>query len=109
MNREGVGRFVSGLACLAAVAALAWLVVLAVVPGLFGWRTVSLTSGSMTPALHVGDLVIARPSSGQRVKLGTVAVFKDPAGDGLITHRIVARNPDGTYVTKGDANQVADS
>ena len=28
--------------------------------------------------------------------------------DGVVTHRLVKRNADGTLVTKGDANQTAD-
>lgn len=97
-----VGLFATYLALFLA----AWAVVPSVVPG---WRSVVLTSGSMSPSIRAGDVVVASPSDGQALSPGSVVVLSDPAGSGLITHRIAALNPDGSYSTRGDANAQPDS
>ena len=102
-------RFAAGLAGLAVVAGVAWLAVLAVAtPLVLGWKSVVVTSGSMEPALHRGDVVLAPPYEGKRLGKGTVVVFED-GERGLVTHRIVAGNDDGTYLTRGDNNPAPDS
>ncbi|NQV06934.1 S26 family signal peptidase [bacterium] len=47
-----------------------------------------LTSGSMSPLLQTGDVVIAEPLGGLGLSPGTIIVFEDPSQPGLITHRI---------------------
>lgn len=84
----------------------AWAVLPSVVPG---WRSVVITSGSMAPSIQTGDVVVATPSNGQELMPGTVVLISDPAQPGLITHRIIAVNADGSYQTGGDANVGADS
>jgi signal peptidase len=102
-------RFAAGLAGLAFVAGVVWLAALAVVlPLVVGWKSVVVTSGSMSPAIHRGDVVLGQKYDGRVLGPGTVVVFRD--GDrGLLSHRIVARNDDGTYTTRGDANPGPDS
>jgi signal peptidase I len=93
-----------------AVLTVTWLGVLAVGPALvLGWKPVVITSGSMQPAIRPGDIVVAVDAPGPRVARGEVVVFRNPAGEGLLAHRIRSRSADGTYVTKGDANRDADS
>ena len=76
---------------------------------LAGWRATTVVSGSMAPAIAPGDVVLAaRPSPGD-LEPGRVVVFHDPAGEGLVTHRLESSNGDGTWTTKGDANRRADS
>lgn len=102
-------RLGSGLTALAVLAGLAWLVVLAVLtPLVLGWKSAVITSGSMEPALHRGDVVLAERYTGAPLGAGTVVMFEDPV-QGLVTHRIVAALDDGTYATKGDANQSGDA
>jgi signal peptidase I len=104
-----VVKLVAGLVALGAASAAAGLVMLAVVPSVaMGWDTSVLTSGSMTPALRTGDVVAAKPYRGEPLHLGSIVVFRDPEGR-RVTHRIVATNDNGTFVTQGDANQVSDS
>jgi signal peptidase I len=86
-----------------------WLLVCALGPTLFGWQSVALVSGSMSPLLGVGDIVVAEPYDGNVLASGAVIVFHAPGSDKLTTHRIVAVHGDGTYRTRGDANAVADS
>jgi signal peptidase I len=85
-----------------------WLMVAAVVPLLWGWRATVVTSGSMAPAIDTGDIVVTSPHDGVGLGAGAVVVFSDGNG-GQVAHRIVAVNADGTYVTRGDANDMDDS
>ncbi len=105
-----VVRFLAGLGSLFVISTVVFLAVwAAVLPLLFHWSPVAILSGSMTPAIDVGDVVVAYPHDGRALGPGTVAVFWDPGRASLVTHRIVGINPDGTYVTKGDANPQVDS
>jgi pyruvate dehydrogenase E2 component (dihydrolipoamide acetyltransferase) len=86
------------------------LALVAVAPAIgLGWTSVVITSGSMSPLISAGDVVLASPHDGQGLGPGTVVIFTDPARPGLLTHRIESVNPDGSYVTSGDANRQPDS
>ncbi len=73
-----------------------------------GHRSYTVMSGSMRPAIDIGDIVVNRPIRPRDAHIGDVVTFKDPTRDGhLITHRVVslaARGPDVAVVTRGDAN-----
>jgi signal peptidase len=86
----------------------AWVVV---VWAVVGWKPMVVTTGSMQPAINPGDIVLtAPPEPDVRLDVGTVITFEDPNRPGdLITHRVDAANPDGSYTTRGDANSSADS
>jgi signal peptidase I len=77
-----------------------------VVPALVGGRSMTVLSGSMEPALRVGDIVIDSHVSPADVRVGDIITFSDPEGtDRLITHRVRRmRIDDGIahVVTKGD-------
>ncbi|HEX2028876.1 MAG TPA: signal peptidase I [Nitriliruptorales bacterium] len=92
---------------------LAVVVVLAawtLLPVLVGWRPMVIVSGSMQPRVQVGDIVLVDAYDGDPLGAGTVVNFTDPTQPGrVVTHRIAASNPDGTYTTKGDANPTPDS
>jgi signal peptidase I len=104
------GRFYVGLAGLIVSLTVIWMTLWAIVPALgWNWSTVVITSGSMAPTVAPGDVIVAAPHDGQGLGPGTVVVFLDAGRPGLVTHRIVSVNEDGTYQTKGDANRVNDS
>jgi signal peptidase I len=77
-----------------------------VAPSVFGGRSLTVMSGSMEPALGVGDVVVNSRVSPADVRVGDIVTFSDPEGTGkLITHRVrQLRIVDGTahVVTKGD-------
>jgi signal peptidase I len=79
---------------------------LIVAPSLFGGRSLTVLSGSMEPALQVGDIVIDSRVAPAEVRVGDIVTFSDPEGTGkLITHRVRrVRISEGTahVVTKGD-------
>ncbi|WP_411731503.1 S26 family signal peptidase [Paeniglutamicibacter sp.] len=85
-------------------------------PALLGWHGTVVQSGSMEPHISAGDVVLAAGfGATQQVPVGGVVQFTSPAEaepggvEQTRLHRIVAENPDGTFVTAGDANLEVDS
>jgi signal peptidase len=91
---------------LAASVAVAALIVVSLLAGV-QYNTVR--SGSMAPAIGVGDVVVIIPSDGNDVQVGDVIAFKAPNSNALICHRVIAMNESAGFVqTKGDANEDPD-
>jgi signal peptidase len=78
------------------------------VPTAFGYRTLTVLSGSMEPALHPGDLIVVDRISPLDARIGDIVTFRDPADSGrLITHRVRSFAIHGdtvSFVTRGDVN-----
>ena len=62
-------------------------------------------SGSMEPAIAVGDMVLAGPVGTGGIKPGVIISYE--AGKNLITHRVLSFDGN-TLITKGDANKEQD-
>lgn len=78
----------------------------------FGRSILKVETGSMEPSIHVGDYIIIQTVDPESLVPGDVISFYSEQSDiydMLITHRIVQRNSDGTFITQGDANPVSDS
>ena len=76
---------------------------------------VIISSGSMEPALRVGDVVFLRGVDVSTLRLGDVIVYNCPSKkdlcareNELIAHRIVEINEANGMKTKGDANERTD-
>lgn len=112
VGRHRIGRAarrVIGVGSLLTLAATFWLAVAVTTISIAThWKPTVMSSGSMAPALEVGDIVISSGPT-ERFGVGSVIVFDDPAGGGLRTHRIVDVTPQGRWVTRGDANGAVDS
>jgi signal peptidase I len=84
------------------------LLTLAVGPRLYPFEAFYVRSGSMSPAIPVGALVVATRASAGDLLPGDVIVFHRPDQPKmLVVHRIAAveESPSGrVFVTKGDAN-----
>lgn len=96
------------------------ILILAVVGVYFGLRFflstdmpfVAVASGSMKPALEVGDLVIVQGVPASEIKEGDIIVFNKPGEKSHTIHRVIAIETlaNGTirFKTKGDANPTED-
>jgi signal peptidase I len=77
-------------------------------PLAFGAHSMVVRSGSMTPAIRTGDVVVVRPITPTEAEVGEIVTFQDPDGSGrLLVHRIRAiSGHDGevSVTTQGDAN-----
>lgn len=73
-----------------------------------GWRMDVVRSGSMSPAINVGDLAVTSPERPEDLAVGDVACYRTSDGS-LVCHRVIAIDgASATMVTKGDANEDAD-
>ncbi|MEM0034510.1 MAG: signal peptidase I [Desulfurococcus sp.] len=78
-----------------------------VVSFLQGYRLLVISSGSMTPSLGIGDIIVIEPRSIQSISVGDIVAFSN--GVNIIVHRVVNEASDGgCLVTRGDANDVND-
>lgn len=85
----------------------------------FGNRSLIVKSGSMEPAIKVGDLVVVQTGKsifGSKLisyKNGDIIAFKNAGSEKvMVTHRIVgeeSKNNQTFYKTKGDANAETDN
>ncbi len=85
------------------------------VPFLFGFASVEIVSGSMSPVYNAGDVLVIKKVSADDIKVGDVISFisTDPNIKGSInTHRVVDITSDKEngiiFTTKGDANKTND-
>lgn len=95
------------------VIAVAAFLFLAVGPRVFGYQTSTMLTGSMSPLINPGDVVVSVPTPVTGLKTGDIITYGIPVQDQRIeTHRVVEiiRNANGTTAvrTKGDANNGAD-
>ncbi|HEX2118864.1 MAG TPA: signal peptidase I, partial [Acidimicrobiales bacterium] len=93
--------------------AVATFLLLAVGPHVFGYRTMTMLTGSMAPEIEPGDITVVTPIDVTDVTEGMVIAYHQPIGDhALVTHRVVSvdKTLDGavTIQTKGDANEAND-
>jgi signal peptidase I len=94
--------------------ALAVLAIAVVVPRIGGATPYTIETGSMSPGMPPGTLVVARPVPADRLRVGDVVTYQLDSGEPtVVTHRIVAMSVkrDGTrlFQTQGDANNAPDA
>ena len=91
------------------MAGFMFVCILLSVPKLWGYQIYAVTSGSMEPELHTGDVVYVKGISFKELKEGDVITFSLNEGRTIVTHRvIVVDRENGLLRTKGDANQEED-
>ncbi|MCW2797318.1 signal peptidase I [Nocardioides sp.] len=103
-------RVMGGLVLLAALAAVSLAVL---VPRLAGATPYTVLTGSMSPTMPPGTLVVVRPVDAKDIQIGMVITYQLDSGDPtVVTHRVVAQgfNAKGEPIfrTQGDANDVPD-
>ena len=79
-------------------------------PNFAGYKLYAVLSGSMNPAFDTGSLVAVKPIDPAELQEGDIITFGSSGGK-IVSHRVVGINrKDGlSFITKGDANNVADS
>ncbi len=107
-------RWVSWVGFALACAGVVGIVlVLTVIPRLTGGAALNVLTGSMTPGIPVGSVVLIRPVDPGTLRVGDIATYQiSPESRALVTHRIIdirGTGNDMRFVFKGDANRGADS
>ena len=100
-----IDRLSNALCALATV-----LLAVLLVGSLAGFRPLVEHSGSMSPAIEPGDLLVTRLAPATSIHPGAIVSFNDPALRGrLITHRVIEVEVSRgrvRFITRGDANAV---
>lgn len=101
------------LALLTILALVAFaLTVLIVLPRTTDAVSLTVLTGSMSPSIPAGSIVLVRPVEPTTLRVGDIATYQATPGKAeYITHRIVKINTDtkpATFTFKGDANRGAD-
>jgi signal peptidase len=91
-----------------ALAALAFAF-LAIGPHVLGYKTATMLTGSMSPLINPGDVVVSVGKPASDVAVGDIISYHIPVEDHRVeTHRVVKVTHDASgslaIVTKGDAN-----
>ncbi|QTG79497.1 signal peptidase I [Arthrobacter crystallopoietes] len=110
--RRILNRILTVITTLLLVLAAAVFLLLAVGPRVFGYQTATMLTGSMSPLINPGDVVVTAPVDVADLAVGDIITYHIPIEDHRVeTHRIVEITTDGgaTAVrTKGDANNGVD-
>lgn len=92
------------------IAVIAGLLIVSVFPITGNYKLMIVQSGSMTPAIKLGSLVLVKPVS--EYKVGNIISFQNPENPlQPITHRIAEikmKDNEQSFITKGDANNAPD-
>lgn len=75
------------------------------------YRAYDILTGSMSPTIKPGSLVVVKEISPNEIKENDVITFKSDITNNITTHRAIEVNNNNgniTFVTKGDANNAKD-
>ncbi len=75
---------------------------------IFGWKPVIVLSDSMEPTYTSGEILLIREKD-ETPEVNDIVMFKQKnfGINSYVTHRIIGKDSYG-YITKGDANNMAD-
>lgn len=79
-------------------------------PSVMGYKFYTVLTGSMSPTIAPGDLIIVKETTASEIKEGDIITFASSQSDNITTHRVkqVINEDEIKFVTKGDANNVED-
>lgn len=79
-------------------------------PELFGYKAFVILTGSMSPSIEPGDLVIVKDIPANEIKIDDVITFGSNK-DNITTHRVkeIINDDSLKFITQGDANNIQDA
>ena len=77
------------------------------VPSMFGYATLTIETGSMSGTIEEGDMILIKDTG--EYKIGDIVTFLQDGDKIPTTHRIINYDSDGNFITRGDANNTADT
>jgi signal peptidase I len=105
-------RVLGKVLTLGCAAALVFVLLAILLPGLLGLQRFVITGGSMTGTIPKGAIIYSKVVPVGSLRVGDIITFTPPGMGEAVTHRIIAveQGPDGktAYRTKGDFNQAPD-
>ena len=106
-------RSVHALGTLVLICAVLVLAAMTIGPRVLHYRTATMLTGSMSPGIVPGDVIVDTPEQPADISVGQIITYQIPVDDHRVeSHRVVwvHHNKDGStlFRTKGDANNGAD-
>ena len=105
-------RILEGVLLSAVLAATVLAALIVIGPRFLPYQVLVVRSGSMSPTIPTGSLVLYERVSAAKVHQGQVILYNEPGNPSItITHRVVkvVNDPSGRFfITKGDANGTPD-
>jgi signal peptidase I len=106
-------RSLNVLGTLVLTCAVLLLAAMTIGPRLLHYRTATMLTGSMSPGIVPGDIIVDTPEHAADIKVGQIITYQIPVDDHRVeSHRViwVHHNRDGSalFRTQGDANDGAD-
>ena len=80
-------------------------------PSIFGNKFFIVLTGSMSPSIEVGDLVLVKNVNPEDINQNDVITFASSSSDNITTHRVkevLNEENNISYITQGDANNAED-
>ena len=76
----------------------------------FNYKFYNVLTGSMSPTIKPGSLIIVKPEKVEKLKVGDVITFKNQNSSNITTHRIksIQNESNLQFITQGDANNIED-
>lgn len=120
INKDGISSFkrameiISTVLLITAMIFTAYVMINAVrgkAVSVFGNYALRVVTGSMEPTIMTGEFIIVHKADAGELQVNDIITFYSDSPetkDLLITHRIVGIEANGTYITKGDANNIED-
>ena len=71
---------------------------------IFGYTFFEVATGSMSNTIEIGDVVIVKIT--KEVQENEIIVYSED--NNIITHRLITKDENGKFITKGDANNSED-
>ncbi len=111
--RRIVRRSINVLGSLALTCAVLALLAMTVGPRVFHYRTATMLTGSMSPGIVPGDVIVDTPEHAADIRIGQIITYQIPVDDHRVeSHRVVwvrhLKDGSALFRTKGDANNGAD-
>lgn len=106
-------RYNSRKLVLYSVITFALLTIVLLTSGLFTYQALTIGSGSMSPAIEKGDVIVLKSMKNEearKIKKGDVLVYNHD--NKIIVHRVMKKSNNGetiSFKTKGDYNNAKDS
>lgn len=92
-----------------AVCVLSFLLMVVYIPRFMGYEAFYIETGSMSPSIPQGSLVLEKKVEFSQISEGDVLTFRNDTETKYFTHRVVAIDKaNKMFTTKGDANDEVD-
>ena len=113
MSEKSKGKLVKDIISYIVIAIVFIFMVISILSniGLFGYKFYDVLTGSMSPTINPGSLIVVKEIDDNEIKEGDIITFKGNSTSNLTTHRVVEvieKDKNIKFQTKGDANDVLD-